>query len=164
MSSRSLFERFLWITCRGWLAGGLCSLTVALGFGFYTGGFLARSVAAKGTIVSLEPVPDEENDTVNYAPVFAFTAADGHAYTVRSGTATNPPGFVVGEDVRVLYVKSDPEGAKLASFWQLWFVTVLLAGLGTLFTGAGYGILRYERRRARRRLSNSTPGPPLYGT
>jgi hypothetical protein len=147
MNLRNLFNRILWVTYRAWLVTGLCTIAVAFGFGVYTSVFLIRSVATKGTIVDLVPERDEENDTVNYASTFTFIAVDGKTYTVTSGVATNPPGFKVGQDVQVYYLKSHPANAKLASFWQLWFVTILCAGLGLFFSGAGYLLLRFERRR-----------------
>jgi len=128
----------------------LCAIAVSFGFTIWTSIFLARSVAATGSIVSLLPNPDVENGVMNYAPVFAFTAADGKTYTVISGLSTNPPGFVVGQTVRVIYQMSHPESAKLASFWQLWFVSIVVAGLGVFILIAGYLLLLYERRRNRR--------------
>ena len=155
MNWKVLFRRFLWIACRTWLTAGLCSLGVALGFGIHNGTLLLRSIVAKGAVLILEPVRDQEGNTFNYAPVFTFNAVDGRSYTVKSAIATNPPESAVGDRVRVLYVKSDPEGARLANFWQFWFVPVLLAALGLFFTGAGYGLLLYERR-AWQCESNST--------
>ncbi|MGD0732653.1 MAG: DUF3592 domain-containing protein [Terracidiphilus sp.] len=102
---------------RWWLlVGGLSAIAVGACVAAFTCVFLLRSVAAKGTIVRLEPVPDEENGAINYAPVFSFTSEDGKIHTIRSGVASNPPGFEEGEAVRVLYVKSNPEGAKIDSF------------------------------------------------
>jgi hypothetical protein len=147
MNPKSMLKKLLWITCRAWFVTGLCTLVVALGFGIYTSVFLIRSVPAKGTVVNLIPEYDEENDSTNYAPVFSFAAGDGKIYTIKSGVATNPPGFEVGQNVKVLYVPSHPANAKLASFRQLWFVTVLCVGLGVFFTTAGYFLLRFERRR-----------------
>jgi hypothetical protein len=146
MKQGKLLKKFLWVSCRAWLVTGLCVLFVGLGFGIYTSIFLFHSMATKGTIVNLVPQRDEENDSTNYAPVFAFAAVDGKTYTVESGVATNPPGFELGQVVQILYEKSNPAGAKLASFWQLWFVTVLCSSIGVFFSVAGYFLLCYERR------------------
>jgi hypothetical protein len=148
-----LIKRILWIFCRAWLVCGLGCLAVALGFGVHNAIFLFRAVSAKGTVVSLLPVPNQEDGALNYAPEFNFTAEDGHTYTVTSSVASNRPGFTVGQDIRVLYIKNDPAGAKLEHLWQLWFVTILCAGLGMFFSGAGYLLLRYERRRQQREMS-----------
>ena len=119
--------------CRAWLVCGLCCLAVGLGFGVYNAIFLIRAVSAKGTIVGLNPVTNQEDGALNYAPVFKFIAEDGRTYTVTASFATNPPSFTVGQDIRVLYIKTNPAGAKLGYFWQLWFVAILCAGLGIFF-------------------------------
>ena len=95
------------------LGTGISFFVVSLGMGLYTCIFVHRCVVADGTVVRINPVQDTENDTVNYAPVFTFTATDGQAYTLTSGVASNPPGFVVGQQVKILYIKNDPSGARL---------------------------------------------------
>ncbi len=144
---KRLIKRFLWILCRAWLFGGAGTIAVGLGFGVYNIVFLCRSVSATGTIESFAPVVDHDDGGLTYAPIFTFMAQDGHSYTVRADLATNPPGFVAGQTVRVLYLRTDPAGAKLGTFGQLWFETILSTGLGLFFSGTGYLLLRYERRR-----------------
>jgi hypothetical protein len=139
-----LLKQILWVFCRVWLICGVGTLAVGLAIAVYTSIWLQRSVLARGTVMEL--VPQDGDDTINYATRFEFKSQDGKLYTVTSGVATNPPGFKVGEDVRVRYLSNDPASAKLSYFWQLWFVPVLCAGLGVFFTGAGYLLLRYERR------------------
>ncbi len=106
--------------------------------------WLVRSVPAHGTVVELIPVEDREQNTMNYAPRFAFSGDDGRAYTVTSGAATNPPGFQVGQQVRVRYIRDNPSSAKLDYFWQIWFAPVVFGVLGALFATAGYLLLRRE--------------------
>ena len=134
----------------GWwlLGGGSCTLAVGVGFGFYTSIFMLRSTTANGTVVRFVAQTDDEG-TTNYAPVFSFTATSGQVYTVRSGVATNPPGFDEGQSVRVRYIKSDPSNAKLDSFWQLWTITVICCPLGLFFSCPGYLLLRYRWKRIR---------------
>lgn len=144
---KRLIRRFLWAFCRAGLVVGLAAIAVALGSGIYNLVFLCRIGSATGTIKSLAPVVNQGDGALNYLPVFTFTAQDGHSYTVTADVAANPPEFTVGQAVRVLYIRTDPAGAKLGSFWQLWFVTIVCAGLGLFFVGTGYLLLRYERRR-----------------
>ncbi len=144
------------ILVRAWLYGGVASLAVGCGFGVYTTIWLHRSTVTKGTIISLLPVSNRENNTTNYAPVFAFTAKDGQTYKVTSGVATNPPGFEIGQHVSVLYILAKPDSAKLDSFWQLWFVSIVVVGLGLFLTGVGYLLLRHERKR--QRIGSPTAG------
>lgn len=155
MSQNNISRRILWILCRGWLLLGVGTLAAGLGFGVDTSLFLYNSIAADGTIVDMSAIPNRYDDAIDYFPVFTFATEDGQAYTARSGVGTNPPAFETGQKVRVLYLKSNPDSVKLDTFWQLWFVTVMCAGLGALFTGTGYLLLRYERRRNRRESSIS---------
>ncbi|MFY9853854.1 MAG: DUF3592 domain-containing protein [Terracidiphilus sp.] len=150
MFLNKIFEHFLRVASRAWIACGIACLLLAPVFGIYTVTFIHRAATASGSIVRLIEATGENNETLNYAPVFAFTASNGYNYTVTSSTASNPPEFTVGQVVQVLYEKSNPSHARLASFWQLWFLPVLLSGLGTVFSGAGYLLLRYECRRKRR--------------
>src|SRR5579871_6299377 len=145
---RSLLRKILWITCRAWLICGLGALATGCAFGIYRSIWLYRSVPAKGVITSVSEVTGEQDRTVNYAPTFTFKAENGQAYNVTSGVASNPPGFEVGQEVRVRYIGSNPMSAEIDSFWQLWLVTVVCCGLGTLFAGAGYLLFRYERHSA----------------
>lgn len=137
--------RILWFLCRTWLVCGLVTLVLGFGFGTYTSAWLFRSVPGQGTVISLVPQSDADGN-VNYSAQFKFKANDGNAYIATAGVATNPPSFEIGEAVRVRYLPANPMSAKLSYFWQLWFEPVLCAGLGVLFTGAGYLLLRRERR------------------
>jgi hypothetical protein len=124
---------------------------VGLGSAIYTGIFLLRSDSAPGKIVRIEPRTNAEDGSVNYLPVFIFTASDGRTYTVASGVASDPPEFEEGQDVRVLYLKSDPQSARIGTFLQLWFVTLVCSALGVFFSLMGFLLFRWERRRARRK-------------
>jgi hypothetical protein len=147
------FERFLWVASRAWIGGGIGCLLLATVFGIRTAAFTHRAVATNGSIIRLIEAPGESNETINYAPVFTFTASNGYNYTITSNTASNPPEFKVGQAVQVLYEASNPANAKLASFWQLWFLPALLSSLGIVLAGAGYLLFRYQRRRNSARLS-----------
>lgn len=152
VNSKILLKWVLRVICRSWLAGGICSLVAAIAFGIFTGVFVARSVPATGTIVDLIPNRDKQNKPIDYTPVFSFVAGDGNTYKIEWVVASNPPGFNVGQKVQVLYVPGRPAGARLASFGQLWFVSIVCAGLGAFFTAAGYMLLRFERWRDRLRI------------
>jgi hypothetical protein len=143
--SSGWLKRVLWFFCRVWLVCGLVALVVGLGFVTYTSIWLFRSVPGQGTVIDLIQLSDDDGNT-NYSARFRFKANDGRVYIATAGVATNPPSFQIGEDVQVRYLPADPMSAKLSYFWQLWFEPVLCAGLGVIFTGAGYFLLRRERR------------------
>jgi hypothetical protein len=150
MAQRSIADKILWLVSRTCLAGGLGSLAVGFGFAAWTGIFLARSISVPGKIIRLNRTTNQEDGAINFLPVVTFTAADGHVYTIDSGVATNPPEFDVDEKVSVRYVKSNPGSARIASFLQLWFVSIVCSGLGVFYGVPGYFLFRWERKRSRR--------------
>jgi hypothetical protein len=162
MYLRVISDRNLLILGRVWFTTGLCLVALALGFGGQTGVFLMRSVTATGTIVRRSPSIKNTNRLLD-APTFSFTAEDGESYTVTSGVSTIPPEFAIGQKVKAFYEKYHPKSAKLDSFWQLWFLSFLFGILGIFFTGAGYVILQYQRRRAQQHLMNPLSGGAIPG-
>ena len=146
MAKTSLLVRILRFGGWWFLIAGLITFAVGLGFAAWTSAFLARSTSTTGKVVHLDEQIDSENNSVNYAAVFSFVAEDGKPYTIRSGVATNPPGFEEGQDVSVLYIKSNPANAKLNAFWQLWFATVLCCALGVFHILFGALLLYFTRK------------------
>jgi hypothetical protein len=90
MNMGRFFEFMRRVCCRACLVTGPIFIPLALGFGVYTGLFLHGSVAADGTVVSLDLVRDNENNSLTYSPVFTFAATDGNAYIVSSSVSSNP--------------------------------------------------------------------------
>jgi hypothetical protein len=132
-------------------------LLVALSFAIYTAHFIHGSAVAERKVLSLREIVSHSDvpnqpESITYAPVFTFKAADGVTYTVSSDTGSSPAGFAVGETVRVLYQSSDPDEAKIDSFAQLWFMPMVFGFLGLVTITAGLLLLYLERRRARREL------------
>lgn len=147
MNLATVFGYLRRMYCRGCLCAGPCLLATALGFGIYTTWFLSRSMPANGTVISLRPITNAEDNSIAYAPVFAFAARDGNIYTVSSDTGSNPPGFEPKQQVKVLYEKSHPTNAKIASFGQLWLFPLVFGIIGATAIAVGFVLLRYERRR-----------------
>jgi len=67
-------------------------------------------------------------------------------YRTDSSTGTNPPSFLLGQQVDVLYLPSMPEGAVINSFGQLWLGPIILAGLGAVFCVHSGGCLALRAR------------------
>ena len=142
-----LFALWKLAFAKGALYGGCCLFLVGIGFGVYTRIFIAQSIATTGKVIRLEPQADPENHTVNYAPVFSFVAEDGKSYTVHAAVASNPPEFEEGQSVNVLYIRSNPMHASIASGVQLWFLPLVFCILGAVFAPIGYLFLRHMRKR-----------------
>lgn len=132
------------------LTVGLALVCIASGLAISTRSFLKQSVATQGTVTELAERVDREDNSVSYAPVFTFDAADGHRYRVVSHVSSNPPGFHVGEAVRVLYEPGNPQGARIDTFVQLWLTPLICGALGVVFSAVGAGLVFYRKWPGRR--------------
>jgi hypothetical protein len=102
--------------------------------------FQQRAVAVPGEVTELMG-----HDTMT--AVVAYVDATGEPREVRSGWATNPPAFDVGERVTVLHDRDDPKRARIQSFGELWGMALFSSVFTLAFGGAGVGIWWLGRRR-----------------
>jgi len=105
--------------------------------------FRKGAVSATGTAVGLEP---SSSTSATYKPVFEFVDQNDRLHRVVGSVASNPPAFHRGDEVRVLYRPENPEGARLDSFMESWFLPLIFGGLGTVFTGIASGVALYALR------------------
>lgn len=102
--------------------------------------FQQRAVAVPGEVTELIG-----HDTMT--AVVAYVDATGEPREVRSGWATNPPAFDVGERVTVLHDRDDPKRARIQSFGELWGMALFSSVFALVFGGAGAGMWWFGRRR-----------------
>jgi len=150
---KNYFRSYLRIWRLACLGAGPGLLLVALAFAIYTAHFIRSSAIAEGKVLSLREVVSHSDDadqheSITYAPVFTFKAADGASYTVSPDMGSSPPGFAVGETVRVLYSPLNPAGARIDTFAQLWLMPMIFGILGVGSTVAGLLLLYLERLEA----------------
>jgi hypothetical protein len=114
---------------------GVVFLAVGLGLG--TGGFFAwkhvadqreRGLRADGEVIRLE------RSGGAYYPWVRFETRNGTPVEFRGSVGSKPPAFEVGEKVEVLYQRDAPEDAHIDSFFENWFLALILGFLGTVFT------------------------------
>jgi len=74
--------------------------------------------------------------------------------------SSNPPGYAVGQSVRVLYDPQNPASARLKGSAQIWLVPIIVAPIGVVFFATG-GVLLIFDLRYRRKLARSI-GPQVY--
>jgi hypothetical protein len=72
-----------------------------------------------------------------YRPQIRFTTDSGRAIELVGRVASRPARYKVGERVPVLYNPHNPTEAYLNSFWEIWFVTLMLVFFGLLTMGMG---------------------------
>jgi hypothetical protein len=129
------------------LALGAALLAAAGYMGLQVKQLIAVAAKAEGTVVDFERRSSKGG--TSYAPVFAFTAADG---ATRRFTTSGSGDYKKGESVEVLYDPQNPEDARLNTFMELWFGSLAVGAFGLLCLGAGIGTLVYERTRRTKSL------------
>ncbi|MGC8548385.1 MAG: DUF3592 domain-containing protein [Acidobacteriaceae bacterium] len=130
----------------GWIAGAIF-LLVGAGFAFHTFEFLQHSVRTTGTVLKLIVRTDSHGE-LSYTPVFEFTTRHGGTYATVTSFASNPPLYVVGQKIPVLYEPGRPETASPDSFWILWFFSILFFFLGMVVIGSAMLLRVLSRRRS----------------
>ncbi|RDB05165.1 DUF3592 domain-containing protein [Runella aurantiaca] len=130
------------------IGGGVFALIglimAAVSWNFYKSdkAFMNKSLSAMGTVVRWDYVRSTRGETTFY-PVIAFETAEGQKIEFRNGVGTTrrKGSYQEGERVKVRYETQNPANAKIAGFWELWGLTVVLGGFGLVFIGAGLKIM-----------------------
>jgi hypothetical protein len=105
----------------------------ALGTAVQRATLLISGARAEATVIGAQQTGSTR---VSYAPVFRFTASDGHSYTVSSDVYGKQSAVRYGERIRVLYRPDHPESARIDAFAPLWTLP-LVAGV----VGAGFSVV-----------------------
>lgn len=112
-------------------------LMVAIGAFFYfrTKKFSERAQETKGTVIEL--VYDSDSEGGGYYTVFQFTTTTGQTIEKTGSIRSNPPAHKVGEVIDILYDPAKPNDARIKKTSSLYFVPMLLGGMGIVFFCAG---------------------------
>jgi Protein of unknown function (DUF3592) len=130
----------------GWLfcVVGSLSLLVALGSWIYLSHFIHVAMHATGIVIEMREHTADNGD-ISYAPTFRFRDAAGVQHTVSSAVSESPPAYHVGDKVPVLYISSDPQSARIDSFWQIWALPILTAIGGGIFLLIGLIVVSWPK-------------------
>jgi hypothetical protein len=134
-------DQFTQIYCYALSVIGPCALVFSIVSIFRTRNFIRRSSEVSGKVIRLERSKTRDRYGYEYAPVFSFTTAEGKSCTVTSDVSSSPPGFSIGESVRVRYDPVNPENARIHTFFQTWGIAVISGIVGLAFIGVGGGKL-----------------------
>lgn len=107
--------------------------------------FAQRAIPVTGTVINYnnyESRNDDGRHTTMYTPTYQYDF-NGKTYTYISSTSSSSREYEINEKVNVLVDPDQPEEVLIDSFWDRWFVVVLLGFMGTLFTGLGYLVFRF---------------------
>jgi hypothetical protein len=136
-------DRTLNLICGLFLAFGVTFSGLTTYFVRDTQSFVERGVAVRGEVVDLtweRRIPGLSGSGV-YHPIVKYTTTAGEPRTFRSMNGSSPPSYRVGEAVDVLYDRTDPADARIASFWSLWLVQIIFGVLAAVFSLIGGGVL-----------------------
>lgn len=120
------------------LAGIICFL-IASGFAINSILFVNKAISAEGVVVNLieetSVVGDNNNSSVLYRPEVRFITREGEIKKFISSLASDPPRFIEGSKVNVLYyIKSGRIiRAEIDSFIILWFAPLVAFFIGLVF-------------------------------
>jgi hypothetical protein len=101
-------------------------------------------VRVNGTVVSYREIVD--GDETRYRPRIRFTTEAGDIVSFDGQLATTTRRFSVGDEVPVVYPRSDTRQARLGSFADNWLGVIAATAIGLLCLVAGIFIRRATRR------------------
>lgn len=97
--------------------------------------FISDSLQIHGEVVGLHKV--YYRGSVSYAPVIRFTASDDVTREFTDPVSSRPAGYAVGDRVRILYHRQNPEDARIATTIRLYLSSIILGLLGVASCGIG---------------------------
>jgi hypothetical protein len=121
------------------LLGGLFVL-IGLFLFIRTRMFISRAQEVKGTVIHMVYRHSSEGGG-GYSPVYQFRAINGQMVEIQDSLSSNPPMFHEGQVIDVLYDPENPQKARIKKWMNLYFVPILLGGLGFIFGGVGVVLL-----------------------
>jgi hypothetical protein len=108
-------------------AVGLISFGVSYFFWQQVNKFLSQSLPAKGEIIGFE---ENHTDGLTYAPRVRFRTGDGRQIEFTDSVFSNPPGYEIGESIRIFHHRCNLHDARIAKTSRLYFLPGLFLVLG----------------------------------
>ena len=95
--------------------------------------FIESAIETDGTVVELVRVRSSDSSSYYYKPVVNFKTENGELTEFISSTGSNPASYSKGEQVKILYLATDPQSAKIKGFFSIWGAAIILGGIGCVF-------------------------------
>jgi len=101
--------------------------------------FIEHAILIEGKCTgydSYQSSNDNGGSTTMYTAIFAYEHG-GEVYTHYSGSSSSSQDYDYNEVVEIYIDPDNPSNALVNSFWERWFLIILLGFMGSLFTGLG---------------------------
>jgi hypothetical protein len=118
---------------------GLCMLGVVVYVYVTDSSFIDQAILIEGKCTgydSYESSDDNGGSTTMYTAIFTY-AYQGEEFTHYSGSSSSSQDYDYDEVVEIYIDPNNPADALVNSFWERWFIIILLGFMGTLFSGLG---------------------------
>lgn len=92
----------------------------------------------------IELITQSDSDGNTYKPVFEYTDRSGLKRQFTSSVSSNPPAFLVGDRVELVYNPLNYDDAKVISYWGLYRGTIILLAFAFPFLIIGLGYFLYR--------------------
>jgi hypothetical protein len=134
------------VAARLLLALGAVCLLLGAWLGSKSLDFSSEALRATGEVVSYHEIRDVE--APSYRPRIRFTTAGGEIVTFESQLTTASKRFALGAQVPVVYPRSAPTQARLATFTDNWLGAAVALAMGLAALAGSVLIRRATRREA----------------
>lgn len=124
---------------------GLILLALSAYFAYRSHTFLQRALPAEGTVVELvQSMVHNSEEKTDYPVWSALMEYEfrGKTYRFKSPFGSSQPDHQIGDRVALLVDPDQPGEPEEDTFFGRWFVTLLLGGMGLIFTGVGFTVAR----------------------
>jgi hypothetical protein len=122
---------------------GLLLAAIAIFLFIRTRIFLSTAQEVKGTVIRMVYHHSSEGGG-GYSPVYQFRTLEGQIIEAGDSMSSNPPMFHEGQVIDVLYDPRNPQKARIKKWMSLYFVSLLLGGMGIIFGGVGVVMLIFK--------------------
>jgi hypothetical protein len=122
-------------------AVGLLALATAYFFWLRVNKFISASLPSEGEIIGFE---EHHGDGTTYSPIVRFKTRDGQEIEFTDSVYANPPGYSVGERIKIFYHRGDFRDARIAKPTRLYFLPGFFLLLSIAFLGVSLLIVAIE--------------------
>jgi hypothetical protein len=107
--------------------------------GLDTRSFMKTAIPGQGVVIDLTQRSSTKNGRTSYtySPVVKFTTKQGKITTFASATSSNPPAYIKGQQVEILYNPQNPQSAIINTWLDIWGGSTLVIGLSSIFVLSG---------------------------